>query len=131
MAKNKYAHLNEDELQAAQREIRAQIYNIEDHRRIDKNKKVVGKCYVYRNSFSCPSSPKDYWNLYTKIVKIDRSGYLKAVSFQTDKNGDMHFRNETFRVTMDGYKQIPLSKFNRALETFQKKLYSTCEKIGV
>lgn len=28
-------------------------------------KKLVGKCYRYRNSYSCPQTEADYWWLYS------------------------------------------------------------------
>jgi hypothetical protein len=27
--------------------------------------KLVGKCFRYQNSYSCPKTPKDYWWMYS------------------------------------------------------------------
>lgn len=46
-----------------------------------------GTCYRYRNSYSCPSKPEDYWWFYKKIVDVikkDKTFYRFSESFQMD-----------------------------------------------
>lgn len=51
-------------------------------------KKYLGKYYIYRdNCYSCPSENSDYWNVYYKVIDVDESGAIKAVSLQKDKYG--------------------------------------------
>jgi len=59
-------------------------------------KKLEGKYFKYKNSYSCPEKPSDYWFLYTKITEIKPDDvyntrgngvacHFKGWSFQTDK----------------------------------------------
>lgn len=53
----------------------------------EKAKKLIGKCYKYRNCFSMPASDDDCWFLYKKVISSGPDGSLKVLRFQTDKNG--------------------------------------------
>lgn len=62
---------------------------------------LVGKCYRYRNSFSCPEGDADYWWLYMKLTGLDDMGTLIAHTFQTDKTGKIEIRFDEPRYGFD------------------------------
>jgi hypothetical protein len=49
-------------------------------------KEFIGKCYKYRNCYSCPQEEKDYWWLYIYVKEI-KDGYLTCQTFQKDSDG--------------------------------------------
>lgn len=67
--------------------IRDKIDRIEGEKRRAEASKVVGKCFRYRNSYSCPQTEADYWWLYRRVTLADKHGWLRVFDFQTDKDG--------------------------------------------
>lgn len=55
----------------------------------DFQKKLVGKCFVKENNYSCPENQNDYWNVYRKILSVDERGYGKYIDIQKDKFGNV------------------------------------------
>lgn len=55
----------------------------------DFQKKLVGKCFVKENNYSCPEDPNDYWNVYRKVLSVDEDGYGKYIDIQKDKYGNI------------------------------------------
>lgn len=47
---------------------------------------MLGKCFKYRNSYSCPQTEADYWYMYARIVDVGDSR-LKLFRFQLDSTG--------------------------------------------
>lgn len=43
---------------------------------LPKMRKQVGKCYKYRNCYSCPQYDADYWWLYIKVIGVDDGAYV-------------------------------------------------------
>ena len=64
----------------------AEIWEIEYAERREKNRALIGKCFAFRNCFSCPEGPDDYWILWQKVVALDDHGDPIVFRFQTDKN---------------------------------------------
>lgn len=62
-------------------------------------KKLEGKCFKYKNSYSLPENESDYWFKYIKILKIEKENInkrnqeilctCKTFSFQKDKYGEI------------------------------------------
>lgn len=92
--------------QLSKKELQKQLNEIEEQELSEiidihypEFKKLEGKFFKYKNNYSCPDSPKDYWFMYSKVIKITRDdiregfGDNKAMSscevmsFQTDKDG--------------------------------------------
>ena len=49
---------------------------------------LAEKCFIYKdNCFSCPSSLKDYWDVYYKILDVTNNNCLMCLEFQTNKYG--------------------------------------------
>lgn len=52
------------------------------------NEKYLNKYFIYRNnSYSCPKTENDYWNVYYKVIKIAENGGIEAIELQKDKYG--------------------------------------------
>ena len=76
-----------NKLQSQIRALRKEIRQIEAEERKAKAASMSGLCYVYRNCYSCPEGPQDYWLLYSKVTGIDDDGFLEVLQFQTDIDG--------------------------------------------
>jgi hypothetical protein len=75
---------------AAGFEAREELRAIEDAEKTKANASLIGKCFKYRNSYSCPESDADYWWLYSKVVSVDGE-WAQVLRFQTDRNGRVEF----------------------------------------
>lgn len=49
-------------------------------------KKFIGKCFKYRNCYSCPEKPSDYWWLYGVVIEAE-DGSVELFYFQKDSHG--------------------------------------------
>ena len=74
-------------LRATANKALAEICEIEHAEKRVRNQSLVGRCFAFRNCFSCPEGPEDYWTLWQKVVAIDESGEPVVFRFQTDKHG--------------------------------------------
>jgi len=65
-----------------------------------KFKKLEGKCFKYKNSYSQPKKKSDYWFKYAKVIEVreedvyDTRGagvtcHCKIYEFQSDKDGNI------------------------------------------
>lgn len=99
------------------------IGKIETAARVQSARKLIGKTFRYRNCYSCPEKPSDYWFLYIKVIGVDRYGSLRVLQFQTDKNGDIRIESNHFlHRLLEGYEEIPRGTFDRALMDLKKKI---------
>lgn len=83
----------------------------------------IGKCFVYRNCYSCPG-PNDYWNLYRKILDVVDGNYIIETfqkdihgKFEVDKTSLCSFTLLGIPITMNEYK-----KAKRTFLTDMKKV---------
>lgn len=97
---------------------RAISQRAEDLRHFE-NEQYVGKCYCYRNSYSCPRNAKDYWSLYQRVMALDDDGNPWGVSIQIDCDGKMECDEGVLRSLGE---EIELSEFEKAAEEFRKKV---------
>jgi hypothetical protein len=74
------------------------------------NGKLVGRCFSARNNYSCPEGPKDYWFLYTRVLRAEE-GSLRVFQFQIDKDGRIEIEPDRFAMA---------STIERQNETSQK-----------
>jgi hypothetical protein len=109
-------------------ELLNKISKLETQERIEKCKVLVGKCFKFRNSYSCPSNPSDYWWLYAVVTGFTKHGFLQLLKFQIDKDGRV--RIDTDQVMMHdslaGYAEITSSELAGAWLAFGKHI----SKIG-
>jgi hypothetical protein len=77
------------------RKDRAELSRIEAREWLEDNYKHVGRWFKYRNCYSCPEKPSDYWWAYKKVLSIKNQHFV-SFEFQTDKYGDHTIRNNRF-----------------------------------
>lgn len=103
---------------------RVELWRIEAQEVEDRNRALIGKCFKYRNSYSCPRSDEDYWWMYLKVLGASGTS-LQIWCFDTDKYGkiqiepDSRIAHECIQI---GYHEIPLSEFNAAWQATMEKL---------
>ncbi len=73
-------------LDVARRNEMAIREQIEEREVAPKRRALVGKCYRYRNNYSCPQKASDYWWMWVKVVGVD-GGNIQVVQVQLDKYG--------------------------------------------
>lgn len=74
----------------------------------------IGRCYKYRNSYSCPSDQSDYWWMYVRVVGM-RDGCYRLLCFQRDKYKALMIRETTTDSLGDRYKPIAQAEFVAAV----------------
>jgi hypothetical protein len=110
-------------LKATARKAQNEIYKIELAERQQQSEKLVGKTFKYRNNYSCPEKPSDYFWLYLKVKKVSRDGHLICEEFQTDKYGDISIRFERHQYNhLSGYISITPAEYRRAFKAMQAKI---------
>jgi hypothetical protein len=71
------------------------LHAIENENSKKNLKKLVGKCFKYKNSYSSPEKESDYWYLYRKVLRIaDEHPFIVSFDFQTDKDGKISIEPE-------------------------------------
>lgn len=88
----------------------------------------VGRFFKYRNCYSCPSKPSDYWWLYGAATSVDGCGWLKGWTFQRDRDGGVRVE-PTASLTNgpeSGWEEIDATEFWAAasgiLESLTRRL---------
>lgn len=105
--------------------LREQIAEIEAKERAVESRKLVGKCFIYKNCYSCPNGPEDYWNMYQRVVRVTHDGNIQVFSFQADKDGAISVET---RIRMAGGflgEPISTAKFRAAWKAMQKRIAAT------
>ena len=121
-------------------ELRKKLNEIEEtehNELIDANypkfEKLIGKCFKYKNSYSCPDTENDYWYIYTKVTSIEKSDLyvsgenvlsnFKGVSFQKCKYGIITIEsNKSTYVHCIG-EEIPEEEYDKAKRALKNELY--------
>jgi hypothetical protein len=112
-----------EELRADQKAANRAIGRLEAKRRYEDNAALLGKTFKYRNCYSCPERPSDYWPLYAKVTKVDKDGYLKVFTFETDKYGHINIRVDDHKYHMsDGYQPISATEYRKALAALKARV---------
>jgi hypothetical protein len=107
-----------NELQTIIDNARNELYKIEDNEKMESFNQLLGKCFRYRNCFSCPSSDKDYWYMYMKVTGISDSGELLILQFEKDGHGDFSIRPDYTNLLLDLSIEITEKEFNDAWKGF-------------
>ena len=63
---------------------RKELYKLDEERDMAIGKKLIGKCFRYRDNYSPPENANDYWWTYARVVSVDGSG-VRVHQFDTDK----------------------------------------------
>lgn len=111
-------------LQAERKRVNERIGAIEMAARDKENTALVGRCFKFRNSYSCPEKPSDYWWLYLVVLKAAKGG-LYTFEFQTDRHGEFDIKPRGFHYNIgDDYQQISRTEFDRAWKQTRKEIAS-------
>jgi hypothetical protein len=115
----------EEQLEAEIAPLQRQLARLRDAETKKESEAVVGRCYKYRNSYSCPKVPSDYWWLYAKVTKVG-DYWPVTFEFQTDKDGRIDIQTRDCSVGIgkegNGYIEIPSKEFNAAWRALQKRI---------
>jgi hypothetical protein len=87
-------------------------------------KKWMGKCFKYHNSYSC-TTDEDKWWVYAKITRVTDAHEFEATEFQDDKQGEMHLRTNRY-FSSDGWISITEEEYQSAWLKFMDKVTSVC-----
>lgn len=106
------------------RAARIVVNRIKDKQNEARATALIGKFFKYRNCYSCPEKPSDYWYLYRAVSGQKRDGALVGWDFQQDKYGAITIKalRHEYALSMgsdSGWREIERKEFIRA---FQKKV---------
>lgn len=85
-------------------------------------KEWVGRCFKFKNCYSCPKSSKDYWFIYARIEKIEGINFYNEeipepnfyiLSFENDKQGRVTFEYDKYHLRMQDWKEITTEEFDK------------------
>lgn len=113
----------EAELRAVLAGARDKLNAIKKARERGRALALVGKCYAYRNSYSCPKSSSDYWTLYLRVVGVTEHGNVRIVQFQVDKDGRISIEEQQCSAGMlgDRHREISHAKLLAAWDRLRHK----------
>lgn len=123
-------------------ELRKQLAEIEKQERQNLIKTeypkflpLVGKCFKFKNSYSLPEKPSDYWYMYSKIVSITPDDIYMAgtpnnkvlarctaVTFQTDKYGSININPHHYTYVHCLGEEIDIHEFNKEFDKVLEKI---------
>lgn len=98
----------------------AELNEIERQERVEDKLVLIGQCFRYRNSYSCPQSESDKWWMYRKILGVDDDGALMATTFQIDRNGKAEIEYGNAFNTVSGWERITEAQYKEALDNFKQ-----------
>lgn len=106
-----------EDLERQIRKLRTELNKIQDRENAERFSGLVGKCFVYRNCYSCPEKPGDYWNSYCQVRSITGS-YADVMEFEIDKDGMIrihHNRCVPANMLGSSWQPITLPQFKRQM----------------
>lgn len=102
--------------------IRNQLWQIDSDEKERQNAPLVGLCFKYKNNYSIPEKPSDYWYMYSRVTSLNGDG-LNVFSFQTDKDGKLTVEPDGYQVQVYGDPCSP-DEFNREFKKAISKVES-------
>lgn len=84
--------------------------------------KYVGKCFRYRNSYSCPNGEEDRWWLYTKVLSVDSNYSVTEDSFETDKYGYIEIKLSSHGTISTLGEEIPEKEYKEQFARVIKRI---------
>lgn len=97
---------------------RNELDDLESRNKDKQNKKLIGKCYRYRNSYSSGDS----WWLYAKITGV-KDGWLNGWKFEKTTADRIEIWDTTIH-RVDEYQEITKEEFNQAWNELLNELNS-------
>lgn len=105
---------NREALERQMQTLQRQLNVLNDRENAARFGGLVGKCFTYRNCYSCPEKPSDYWNSYCLVSRIT-GAYATVLEFEIDKDGMIRIHHERcIPASMLGssWKEITRAQFN-------------------
>lgn len=100
----------ETELEGIIAKASKELRSIRGKAQLAENKKLIGKCFKYRNRYS----PDSAWWLYAKVIAATESDF-KVLQFQTDCYGKVNAEiTHSYIHLGDGHIPISTRQFNSA-----------------
>lgn len=121
---------NKDDLLRTIAEAQAKLQEIQAQEDAEKNARLIGRCFKYRNSYPSPSEPGDYWWLYVRVMETSERG-LFLYRFQRDKYGRIEIEpaDRSFAMLSLGYEEITLNEYLEAWQSIFADIQRMDEKI--
>jgi len=123
-----------EKLQKRLKEIKEKEWNDIIEKHYPEFKKLEGKCFKVRNSYSLPKSEDNYWWYYVKILKIKKDylyeGYGNILShydgmfFQEDENGEIRidFNYGNYVHSLEDENEISTEEFSKIWNNLLNKI---------
>ena len=81
---------------------------------VDQLRKLVGRCFRYRNSYGCGDTKGPWWT-WMRIESVDADGGFRALSFEVDNSGRITVKpNEWSMSLLEGYKEVTEAELTTA-----------------
>lgn len=113
-----------EQLEAELRPIQQALGRLRDQEARKESTSLIGRCFKYKNCYSCPDKPSDYWWMYIKVVGA--SHWPKTFEFQTDKYGHLTVKTDKHAIGVghegNGYVPITVKEFDAAWRKVQKRI---------
>ena len=100
---------------------RKELNDIEDAERAREMVGMVGRCFKYRNCYSCPQSEADKWWAY-QIVKEVAGSSAKALYFEVDKDGKVSIEHGRY-FSSSGWQPISRAELNKAWRNTMRRVH--------
>lgn len=113
-----------EQLEAEIAPLRKQLHRLRDLELKERSVALLGRCFKYRNCYSLPKKPSDYWWLYVKVVSVNY--WPVTFEFQTDRNGRIEVKQNKCASGLDNgnesYTEISQKEFAAAWNRLQKHI---------
>ena len=109
--------------------LNGRIWNLEDAKRAEENANLEGKCFRYRNCYSCPKDESEYWWLYRRVTSVGKDGRMQVFQFQTDQYGKTEIEFDKATSSSLG-EPITLKQFRHAFRIAARMINDKARKAG-
>lgn len=111
---------NLEDLKKQEKAIREEVWALEQIESEKRNAALVGRCFRYRNSYSCPE-PWEKWWLYVKVTGV-RGNYLETFRFQDDLQGHIEIESQSWSSPNLVGEEITLEEFQAEWQNLLTKM---------
>lgn len=119
----KKTHFEKEELKNQINSAREKLRVIEEREAQELSAPLYRKCFKYKNCYSSPEKPSDYWYLYLKVIAVEGSA-LTVCEFECDKYGELRYKSKRHMdvASILRYTEISEAEFQTAFNIFQNKM---------
>lgn len=99
------------------RKLQDAVWKEHEKKHTAEAKKLIGKCFKFRNSYSCPEGDKDKWWFYRRVIGV-ADGCTITIEHEVDKDGNLFIRegkqSPQFFDSDSGYIPITVDEYYEA-----------------